>query len=53
MNKTRSGAAATVAVGVAFIAMGYGIEPHHMLSVVTGVLFVIAGVFRFIRVRTS
>jgi hypothetical protein len=53
MNKTRSGAAATVVVGFVFIAMGYGIQPRHNLSVVTGVLFVIAGIFRFIRVRTS
>jgi drug/metabolite transporter (DMT)-like permease len=53
MNRTRTAAAVAVIVGVVFISMGYRSHPQHMLSVVTGVLFVIAGIFRFLRVRTS
>ena len=52
-NSTVAYAAATTIVGVVFIWMGYWSQPRHTLSVVTGVLFIIAGIFRFIRVRTS
>jgi len=57
MEKSRTGTIAygvvTMIVGVIFIWMGYWLQPRHMLSVATGVLCVIAGIFRFVRVRTS
>ncbi|HEY4218635.1 MAG TPA: hypothetical protein VGM67_15950 [Gemmatimonadaceae bacterium] len=57
MDRSRTGtvayAAVTMIVGVIFIWMGYFLQPRHMLSVATGVLFIIAGIFRYIRVRTS
>jgi hypothetical protein len=57
MERSRTGTVAyagvTMIVGVIFIWMGYWMQPRHMLSVVTGVLFIIAGIFRFIRVRTT
>ena len=52
-SRTRTYAGATMIVGAIFIAMGYGTQPRHTLSIVTGVLFIIAGIFRYVRVRTS
>lgn len=49
MNRTRSLGFALVVIGAVLIAIGYREDPPRMLSVIAGVLFVLAGIIRFAR----
>ena len=49
MNRTRWLGFALVVIGAVLIAIGYREDPPRMLSVIAGVLFVLAGIIRFAR----